>query len=194
MGRNTQVVIENNNLCWSPGGTAGWGIDFSYRRRRRMSLWPPPTTVSDTRQTAQTPSGLSPVAVARAGLTAPWPVHPSPKTEATGPWGKSARPRYPPRPPHSSCLCLLLSDLLLGWGPLGVCVLGCFRHVRLFLTLWTIAHQLPLSMGFWNSMARVLEWVAISSSGGSSPPKDRTHVSSISCIIRQILYHQRHWS
>ena len=28
------------------------------------------------------------------------------------------------------------------------CVLSCFSCVRLFLTLWTIAHQAPLSMGF----------------------------------------------
>ena len=27
-------------------------------------------------------------------------------------------------------------------------VLSCFRRVRLFVTLWTVAHQAPLSMGF----------------------------------------------
>ena len=32
-----------------------------------------------------------------------------------------------------------------GWG---VCVLSQFSHVQLFATLWTIAHQIPLSMGF----------------------------------------------
>ena len=36
--------------------------------------------------------------------------------------------------------------------------------------------------------ARVLEWVAISSSTGSSWPKDRTFVSWGSCIGKQILY------
>ena len=36
-----------------------------------------------------------------------------------------------------------------------------------FVTPWTIvAHQAPLSMGFFQ--ARILEWVAISSSRGSS--------------------------
>ena len=39
------------------------------------------------------------------------------------------------------------------------------------------------------SQARILEWVAISSSWGSSWPRDRTWVSCISCIGRQILYH-----
>ena len=28
------------------------------------------------------------------------------------------------------------------------CVLSCLRHVRLFVTPWTVAHQAPLSMGF----------------------------------------------
>ena len=37
--------------------------------------------------------------------------------------------------------------------------------------------------------ARILEWVAIFSSRASSWPKDETHVSGISCIGRQILYH-----
>ena len=27
-------------------------------------------------------------------------------------------------------------------------VLNCFSHVRLFVTLWTLAYQVPLSMGF----------------------------------------------
>ena len=29
-----------------------------------------------------------------------------------------------------------------------VCVLSPFSHVQLFATLWTVAHQAPLSMGF----------------------------------------------
>ena len=28
------------------------------------------------------------------------------------------------------------------------CLLSCFSHVRLFMTLWIVAHQAPLSMGF----------------------------------------------
>ena len=28
------------------------------------------------------------------------------------------------------------------------CVLSCFGHVQLFATLWTVAYQFPLSMGF----------------------------------------------
>ena len=38
------------------------------------------------------------------------------------------------------------------WSPpsegLLVCVLSHFSHVQLFVTLWTVAHQAPLSTGF----------------------------------------------
>ena len=37
--------------------------------------------------------------------------------------------------------------------------------------------------------ARILEWVAMPSSRGSSWPRDRTCISYISCIGRQVLYH-----
>ena len=40
--------------------------------------------------------------------------------------------------------------------------------------------------------ARILEWFAISSSRGSSQPRDRTHISYVSCIGRQVLYHKCH--
>ena len=43
------------------------------------------------------------------------------------------------------------------------------------VTSWTVAHQVPLSMGILQ--ARILEWVAISFSRGSSQPKDWTQVS-----------------
>ena len=47
-------------------------------------------------------------------------------------------------------------------------------------TTWTVAHQAPLSMGFFQ--ARILEWVAISFSRGASQPRDPTHISQVSCI------------
>ena len=39
-----------------------------------------------------------------------------------------------------------------------VCVLSHFSHVQLFATSWTVAHQAPLSMGFfrqesWNGLS-----------------------------------------
>ena len=39
---------------------------------------------------------------------------------------------------------------------------------------------------------RILEWVAMTSSKGSSQPRDGTRISYISCIGRWILYHWRH--
>ena len=41
--------------------------------------------------------------------------------------------------------------------------------------------------------ARILESVAISFSRESSWPRDRTHISCVSCIGRQILYHCATW-
>ena len=41
--------------------------------------------------------------------------------------------------------------------------------------------------------ARILQWVAISYSRGSSEPRDRTQISCVSCIGRQILYHCTTW-
>ena len=67
------------------------------------------------------------------------------------------------------------------------CVLSCFHHVQLFLTLWTVAHQAPLSMGF--SRQEYWSWVAISYSRGSSQPRNQTHVSYISSTGRWVLYH-----
>ena len=47
----------------------------------------------------------------------------------------------------------------------------------LFATPWTVALQAPLSMGILQ--ARILEWVAMPSSRGSSHPRDQTQVSCI---------------
>ena len=67
------------------------------------------------------------------------------------------------------------------------CLLNRFSHVWLFATLRTVAHHVPLSMGF--SRPRILEWVAMPSSRVSSQPRDRTCVSYVSCIAGWILYH-----
>ena len=51
----------------------------------------------------------------------------------------------------------------------------------------------PGSSVHWIFQAQILEWVAISYSRASSWPKDPKHVSYISCIGRQILYHCATW-
>ena len=52
-------------------------------------------------------------------------------------------------------------------------------RVWLFATLWTVAHQTPLSMDF---SARILKWVAISFSRRSSWPRDQTWISCVSWV------------
>ena len=39
----------------------------------------------------------------------------------------------------------------------------------------------------------ILEWIAVPSSRGSSGTRDWTHISCVSCISRQILYHWATW-
>ena len=58
-----------------------------------------------------------------------------------------------------ACLCSVPKSYLALCDPTDCCLPGSFVH------------------GI--SQARILEWVAISSSRGSSPPRDQTHVSSL---------------
>ena len=61
-------------------------------------------------------------------------------------------------------------------------------HAQSGLTLCDLkVYSLPGSSVHGNFQARILEWVAISSSRGSSRPRDRTRVSCISSIGRWIL-------
>ena len=54
--------------------------------------------------------------------------------------------------------------------PIRMCCAYSLSQVRLFATAWTIARQAPLSKGVLQ--ARILEWVTMSSSRGSSQPRD----------------------
>ena len=51
----------------------------------------------------------------------------------------------------------------------------------------------PVSSDHGILQARILEWVAMPSSKGSSWPRDQTWVSYISCIGRWVLYHKHQW-
>ena len=63
-----------------------------------------------------------------------------------------------------------------------------FNHAQLSATLWTVARQAPLSMGF----CRQEYWSGLQpSSRGSSQPRDHSHISNVSYIGRSVLYH---WS
>ena len=53
----------------------------------------------------------------------------------------------------SNLVCVLayaseFSPMQMYLLPLFLCLLSCFSCVRLFVILWTVAHQFPLSMGF----------------------------------------------
>ena len=61
-------------------------------------------------------------------------------------------------------------------------VLSPFSHVRLSATPGMVAHQAPLATGF--SRQRTREWVAVSSSRGSSQPRDQAHISYVACTGR----------
>ena len=63
-------------------------------------------------------------------------------------------------------------------------VLSHFSHVQLLPTLWTAACQAPPSMGFFQ--ARILEKVAMSSSRGSSQPRDQTHASYSPALVGSV--------
>ena len=74
--------------------------------------------------------------------------------------------------PEDVCVCVLSPCLTLchpvDCGPLGSSVHGILQ-------------------------ARIMEWVAISSSKGFSLPRDQTHISCVSCIGRWILHYCTTW-
>ena len=67
------------------------------------------------------------------------------------------------------------------------------KLLQLCLTLcYPVEGNLPGSSGYGILQARILEWVAMPFSRGSSLPRDRNQVSCISCIGRRVLYHYCH--
>ena len=74
------------------------------------------------------------------------------------------------------------SDHLFIASIVAKCVSG-FSHIQLCVTGSSVHGILE---------ARILEWVAMPFSRGSSQPKDRTRISFVSCIGRQALYHESH--
>ena len=73
---------------------------------------------------------------------------------------------------------------------LFLCVLSHFSCVRLFVTLWTVAHQAPLSMGF--SRQEYLSGLPFPTLGDLPHQGLNSRLLHISCIGRQILYHWHH--
>ena len=71
-----------------------------------------------------------------------------------------------------------------------VCVLSHFSCVRLCATLWTIACQAPLSMGF--SKQEYWSGLPCPPPGDFLNPGIEPESLDVSCIDRYVLYHQRH--
>ena len=69
-------------------------------------------------------------------------------------------------------------------------------HAKLLRSCWTHCNPIvcspPGSSVYGILQARILGWVAMVSSRGSSQPRDQTYISYISCIGRWVLYHQCH--
>ena len=72
---------------------------------------------------------------------------------------------------------------------LNACLLSCLSHIQLFVTLWTIALQIPLSMGF----SRQEYWSGSPCpSPGDLPNPGLELTSHVFCVGRWVLYHQHH--
>ena len=85
-----------------------------------------------------------------------------------------------PRPYHYCSIPLYMLQLI----NVRACVISCPTLCD------PMDYSLPGSSIHGIFQARILEWVATSSSRGSSRPRDQTCVS---CIGRQILYHCATW-
>ena len=86
-------------------------------------------------------------------------------------------------------LCISLSRCSSVSSPMCGWVLSCFSHVWFFVTPWTAAHEAPLYMKF----SRQEYWSKLlwPFPGDLSGPGIKP-TSCISCIGRQVLYHQCH--
>ena len=69
----------------------------------------------------------------------------------------------------------------------------CTKSHQLFLTLCDPMDCSPSSSSVYRILqTRILEWIAMPSSRGSSQTRNRTYISYVSCIGRQVLYRQCH--
>ena len=71
-----------------------------------------------------------------------------------------------------------ISTLIL----LRVCVCVVLSHSVMSNSLQSFRLYLARLLCPWDILGKILEWVAISSSRGSSQPRAQTHISCISCI------------
>ena len=77
------------------------------------------------------------------------------------------------------------------YGPTIISIHGYWKSCATFATPWTVACQALLFMEFFRQ--EYWSGLPFSTPGPSSPPRDWTHVSCVSCTGRRILYHWDTW-
>ena len=92
----------------------------------------------------------------------------------------------------TSTHCITFCILFLNF-PLGHPQIHCGKLLQSCLTLCNPMDCSPPGSSISGILqARILEWVAMPSSGGSSQPRDQTRVAHISFAGRQVLYRSHH--
>ena len=166
---NSPCLYGAISCCWTPSlsGWSSWAslesffVDWCFYGTRgpngtgRTGPWSPPAwcpyLVPGSGATSRSPWQAAEEAIGpRASLVVNTGAVPASSRCKLAPWGE-----------------------LLHWGHhLSLVAQSC-----LFATPWTVARQAPLSTGILQ--ARILEWVAMLSSRGSSQPRDHIQVSLI---------------
>ena len=89
------------------------------------------------------------------------------------------------------CLLWINSECFSSRHLIGSCIVpNYFSHVQFFATPTDCSP--PGSTVHGILQGRILECIVISYSRGSSRPRNQTHISFVSCIGGQVLYHQHH--
>ena len=99
----------------------------------------------------------------------------------------SSYPLSPRLCPHVLLKMQFGSMLRCHWRTMHACVVSS-SVTSDFVTPWTVVSARLLCP--WNFPGRILEWIAISSSRGSSQPREWSHVS---CVGKWVLYHWATW-
>ena len=111
-------------------------------------------------------------------------------------WGKGQVTLLHSRKSHLGSFCGWLSFSLSSTPTTFQPCFTAWVHAKSLQSCPTLCDPMdcspPSSSVHGTLQARTLEWGAMPSSRGSSPPRDQAHVSCFSCIGSQVLYHYRH--
>ena len=92
--------------------------------------------------------------------------------------------------------CYIIHGSLFPWGNSSLhisCLSACSVGKWCLTLCYPMDCSPPSSSAHGTFQARILEWVAMLSSRGSSQPRDWTHISYVSCIAHQVLCHWATW-